>query len=701
MENNEPSDLKCKTRTSAKEAVVSRWATRAETSTRVSTGKPKQRQEAKEAVKQAPCSLILETWKNVQNVLGLKLLNHLYEEQKSHEKDVIKKKKNPTRKSTSVSVKPKNVEKLAKNKETLSNTLAKIRVSSALQNQLDKITEGGSQNYLKSVLSILPSGFDESSALTSSIENRKRAFMLMDLGRVIRAHAIFLTFTCGFGEVTSGELPPTHKLRRSGFNVNNVGRKRKGVYIQPQFRVTKNPSVELLKLLVRLGVDLRCNTCDDILSASQAAKEEKSERLNQGRTYEDLRDADDPIGDEGMVIVDDVSRSRKPNGYFRRLLKARKAATSYDMDLVEVAVDSVDEVRRISDTIEVFTRRNNENISSEMNNIGCCRFMLCLPSTKREDKLASTTWSELVLSVHRAAIENNGELVGVSVDLQHWSTALETGDFDLAGNLLLEACTHLRLFRLLLISVGQYHIRIDLTGLPSSLTKEYCNLLTVALKDIVCATVTMDEIKQVIIVQDGDENSEPLEDILNFANDPLTSSIIFTADISDHLVARSGALCCRIIGAKEAKRKEPSDDEQTKGIEQHYYIDDGCYGSLGSAQCSSGTVSCESSHTDLVDQLKHVPVPLYGVGGFANMENASNLVKCTVWGPTCDGLDKVCECAILPNDLAANRDWLVFQNLGCGGFGGGLGLGTAFNGFDPPDVAYCVLGYFSGHTGLE
>jgi diaminopimelate decarboxylase len=74
---------------------------------------------------------------------------------------------------------------------------------------------------------------------------------------------------------------------------------------------------------------------------------------------------------------------------------------------------------------------------------------------------------------------------------------------------------------------------------------------------------------------------------------------------------------------------------------------------------------------------------------------SSNLVLSTVWGPTCDGLDKVCDKVLLPVDLKANRDWLVFSNLGCGGYAGGLGLGTAFNGFDPPDVAYCVLGYFA------
>lgn len=700
MENEVQDDSKVRTRTSAKEAVHYRWATRAETSTRVSTGKPKQKHETTKAlIKQAPCSLFLDTWKSVQNALGIKLLNHLHEEQKSHEKDVIKKKKNSVKKITSTVTKPKNIEKLAKNKETLTNTLAKLRVSSALQSQLDKITDGGSQSYLKSILSILPSGFDESSALTTSIQNRKRAFMLMDLGRVIRAHARFLTFTSGFGEVSVGELPPTHKLRRSGSNVNNVGRRKKGVYIQPQFRVTKNPSLELLKLLVRLGVDLRCNTCDDVLVACQAAKEEKAERLNQGCNYEDLRVADDQIGDEAMVIVDDVSRSRKPNGYFRRLLKARKATTSYDMGLVEVAVDGADEVLRISDTIDTFARRNSEEHSDDAQNPEC-RFILCLPSTIRDGKLATAAWSSLVLSVHRASVQNNGELVGVSVDLVPWSKALEVDDIDLAKSLLAEVCTHLRLFRLLLISVGQYHIRIDLTGLPSSLTREYCTLLSSMLKDIVCASVTIDELNQVFDTNE-EEKSEPLEDIVSLSNDPSTCSIIFTADISDHLVARAGALCCRIIGAKEAKRREAEESDEDKGIEQHYYIDDGCYGSLGSAQCSSREASCGITYAIASEQLKHTPVPLYGFGGFVSGDNSSNLVKCTVWGPTCDGLDKVCECALLPKDLSANRDWLVFQNLGCGGFGGGLGLGTAFNGFDPPDISYCVLGYFSGHAVLD
>jgi len=147
----------------------------------------------------------------------------------------------------------------------------------------------------------------------------------------------------------------------------------------------------------------------------------------------------------------------------------------------------------------------------------------------------------------------------------------------------------------------------------------------------------------------------------------------------------------------------------------HYYIDDGCYGSLGSSQCpaTSSPSSCSNTavediaSTNVTASREHLPEPLYGNKPLKRSpshlvlkershrqiqgQDTSNYVKATVWGPTCDGLDRVCESVLLPNDLVANRDWLMFRNLGCGGFGGGLGLGTAFNGFDPPDIDYCAL----------
>ena len=134
--------------------------------------------------------------------------------------------------------------------------------------------------------------------------------------------------------------------------------------------------------------------------------------------------------------------------------------------------------------------------------------------------------------------------------------------------------------------------------------------------------------------------------------------IELTIDVTASLLSSAGALCTRVIGVKETP------------IRQHYYIDDGCYGSL--------------YQSDTAKNLSLVPL-------ISNSQPADvSLQKClsTVWGPTCDGLDKVADNVDLPKLL--RDDWLVFPNQ-CSL---GEGLSTAFNGFCPPDTAYCVLGYF-------
>ena len=67
------------------------------------------------------------------------------------------------------------------------------------------------------------------------------------------------------------------------------------------------------------------------------------------------------------------------------------------------------------------------------------------------------------------------------------------------------------------------------------------------------------------------------------------------------------------------------------------------------------------------------------------MSNDQRNVKATVWVPTCDGLDKVCDDIVLPAVLSRD-DWLVFPDLGF------VHVGTSFNGFAPPDIACCILG---------
>ena len=87
-------------------------------------------------------------------------------------------------------------------------------------------------------------------------------------------------------------------------------------------------------------------------------------------------------------------------------------------------------------------------------------------------------------------------------------------------------------------------------------------------------------------------------------------------------------------------------------------------------------VGKQQQHVDVEDDDDHNPMstPLY---------------PSTVWGPTCDGLDRVCPRVELP--ALERDDWLVFPGISANS---GQGLGTAFNGFNPPDTCFCVLGYF-------
>ena len=57
---------------------------------------------------------------------------------------------------------------------------------------------------------------------------------------------------------------------------------------------------------------------------------------------------------------------------------------------------------------------------------------------------------------------------------------------------------------------------------------------------------------------------------------------------------------------------------------------------------------------------------------------------------TLSSLDQVCKDIPLPE--MQRDEWLVFPNLSSSH---SEGLGTAFNGFAPPDTCYCVLGYFA------
>eukprot|EP00977_Amphora_coffeiformis_P029642 scaffold42088_cov191-Amphora_coffeaeformis.AAC.3 len=140
-----------------------------------------------------------------------------------------------------------------------------------------------------------------------------------------------------------------------------------------------------------------------------------------------------------------------------------------------------------------------------------------------------------------------------------------------------------------------------------------------------------------------------------------------TVDATEPLIGTSGALCTRIIGCKIMSDQR-----------RHYYIDDGCYGSL-----------YQSRDTRPLPLGRKPQKPLSLSSPSEKDDSTTTTYMSTVWGPTCDGLDRVCPNVELP-DLRRD-DWLVFPKISGTS---GQGLGTAFNGFCPPDTVYCVLGYF-------
>lgn len=60
------------------------------------------------------------------------------------------------------------------------------------------------------------------------------------------------------------------------------------------------------------------------------------------------------------------------------------------------------------------------------------------------------------------------------------------------------------------------------------------------------------------------------------------------------------------------------------------------------------------------------------------------LYPCNIWGPTCDGLDRIVEHSTLP-DLQVG-DWLLFENMGAYT----VAASSTFNGFQRPDIHYVM-----------
>lgn len=157
----------------------------------------------------------------------------------------------------------------------------------------------------------------------------------------------------------------------------------------------------------------------------------------------------------------------------------------------------------------------------------------------------------------------------------------------------------------------------------------------------------------------GDNNTNLLElsKIINSALDqhfPVGSGVQIIAEPGRYYVSSAYTLVTRIHSKREVR--------QNGGIvTRMYFINDGVYGSF---------------NCNIYDHKVVVPTPVKRFTG--------PLHQSTVWGPTCDALDQVCENVLLP-DMDID-DLILFENMGAYT----IPIASPFNGFPLPMLKYFV-----------
>lgn len=152
------------------------------------------------------------------------------------------------------------------------------------------------------------------------------------------------------------------------------------------------------------------------------------------------------------------------------------------------------------------------------------------------------------------------------------------------------------------------------------------------------------------------------EEIANVVNQSLDEhfppdcGVKIIAEPGRYFVASAFTLCTNII----AKREIVSEEDNEPCC--MYYVNDGVYGSFNCL---------------IFDHAEVQPVPLID-------PTDRPLQKCSVWGPTCDSLDRILETITLPSLNVG--EWILFENMGAYT----VCAASTFNGFQKP-VIKCIL----------
>ncbi|XP_078503930.1 ornithine decarboxylase [Lissotriton helveticus] len=161
---------------------------------------------------------------------------------------------------------------------------------------------------------------------------------------------------------------------------------------------------------------------------------------------------------------------------------------------------------------------------------------------------------------------------------------------------------------------------------------------------------------------------EEITAVINPALDkyfPADSGVKIIAEPGRYYVASAFTLAVNIIAKKVVLKEQPGSDDEDVGEEKTlmYYVNDGVYGSFN-------CILYDHAHVKPVLQKKPKPDERYFTS--------------SIWGPTCDGLDRIVERFDLP-ELQVG-DWMIFENMGAYT----VAAASTFNGFQRPTLYYVM-----------
>ncbi|XP_011900029.1 PREDICTED: ornithine decarboxylase isoform X2 [Cercocebus atys] len=163
---------------------------------------------------------------------------------------------------------------------------------------------------------------------------------------------------------------------------------------------------------------------------------------------------------------------------------------------------------------------------------------------------------------------------------------------------------------------------------------------------------------------------EEITNVINPALDkyfPADSGVRIIAEPGRYYVASAFTLAVNIIAKKIVLKEQTGSDDEDESSEQTfmYYVNDGVYGSFN-------CILYDHAHVKPLLQKRPKPDEKY--------------YSSSIWGPTCDGLDRIVERCDLPEMHVG--DWMLFENMGAYT----VAAASTFNGFQRPTIYYVMSG---------